>query len=209
MKSLGNYNLFVTGTLSILPPFQLRKPMTFQELSLPGAFRITFEKHTDERGSFVRTFCKKTFLEHNLHDDFKQDSLSFNIKKGTLRGLHYQDPEPEVKLVQCLQGEIYDVLVDMRKNSPTFGNWESILLKEGDLTALYIPQGIAHGFQTLKSNTLLHYKISEYYNPAAAQGIRWNDPMIAIEWPTKMNIIISERDASLPLFLTKKDTYAV
>lgn len=169
--------------------------MIFKELTLQGAFLIKFEKKIDERGFFVRTFCKNEFQKQNLCHDFKQDSLSFNSHQGTIRGLHYQDPNSEIKLLQCLQGEIYDILVDIRKESPTYGKWISITLKENDVTALYIPKGIVHGFQTLKENTLLHYKISEYYDSGSARGIRWNDPFLAIKWPLSISQI-STRDES-------------
>lgn len=173
--------------------------MIFQELPLQGAFLITFEPHHDQRGFFARTFCKKTFAESGLHTDFKQDSLSWNTQRGTLRGLHYQDPQPEVKIVQCLQGEIFDVLVDVRKGSPTFGKWASVILNENKLQALYIPAGFAHGFQTLQDNTLLQYKISEDFVAEAARGIRWDDPALKITWPLPVSCI-SERDTSYNLF---------
>ena len=174
--------------------------MMFQELTLPGAFLITFEPHHDHRGFFTRTFCKKTLTKYGLISNFKQDSLSFNAKQGTVRGLHYQNPQAETKIIQCLEGEIFDVIVDLRKGSATFGKWTSIILNKNKLQALYIPAGFAHGFQTLQDNTLLHYKISEDYLAGAAQGIRWDDPILDIPWPLKETITISERDRSFPLF---------
>jgi len=173
--------------------------MTFQELLLPGAFLITFEKHVDERGYFARTFCKNEFEKRGLCSDFKQDSLSFNAKEGTVRGMHFQRPVPEVKIVQCLKGKIFDVIVDIRKESATYGKWLSVILSGEELQALYIPAGFAHGFQTLEDNTLLQYKISEYYVAGTAQGIRWNDPLLNVTWPRAVSCI-SSRDVSLPCF---------
>ncbi len=174
--------------------------MIFQELSIPGAFLLTLEKHTDERGFFARTFCKKMFQEHGLCTDFVQDSMSYSKKRGTLRGLHYQDPYPEIKLIQCIQGELFDVMVDLRKDSPSFGTWISVILDAQNPQALYIPTGIAHGFQSLKDDTILLYKISEYYHPETARTLHWNDPTLAITWPLKENLIISQKDQSAPFF---------
>jgi len=160
--------------------------MNFQPLPIHGAFLITLEKHVDDRGFFTRTFCTQEFAKQKLHTQYVQDSISFNIKKGTLRGMHYQKPASEIKLVQCLKGEIYDVIIDLRKDSPSFEKWTAVNLTEDNLTIIYIPKGCAHGFQTLKDNTLISYKISEFYEPLQAQGIAWDDPFFSVQWPLKI-----------------------
>lgn len=174
--------------------------MIFQELALQGAFLITLEKKVDHRGFFARTFCKQLFEKQGLCATFVQDSMSFSKKRGTVRGLHYQDPYPEIKLIQCLRGELFDVMVDIRKDSPTFGKWVSVTLQPEHPQLLYIPTGIAHGFQSLQDDTILQYKISEYYHPEAARELRWNDPTFNITWPLKDDLTISEKDAAAPFF---------
>lgn len=169
--------------------------MNFQPLPIIGAFLITLEKKNDQRGSFTRTFCTEEFKKNNLCSDFKQDSMSWNIKKGTIRGMHYQYPNEEIKIVQCLKGKIFDTIIDLRKNSPTFEQHFSIELSEKNQELLYIPSGCAHGFQTLQNNTVLFYKISEFFIPQQAKGILWNDSYFSIKWPLPLTSL-SEKDCS-------------
>lgn len=172
--------------------------MLFKETYFPGVFVITLDLMTDERGFFARSFCQKEFQNRQLHSDFVQCNISFNRKKGTLRGLHYQKaPYGEVKIVSCRRGTIYDVVVDVRKHSETYGKWISVELSEHNHQALYIPEGFAHGFQTLEDNTEVFYHMGNYYFPEAATGIRWNDPHLQIPWPLK-KMILSKQDSNLP-----------
>lgn len=148
----------------------------------------------DERGFFARTWCKKEFMAHVGHGDFVQCNISFNKKKGTLRGMHYQAaPHEEAKLVRCTSGAIYDVIVDLRPDSPTFKKWLSFELTAENRRMVYIPEGVAHGFITLQDNTEVFYQMSEFYAPEHARGVRWNDPVFGIQWPIEVRII-SERD---------------
>jgi dTDP-4-dehydrorhamnose 3,5-epimerase len=171
--------------------------MLFTETLLKGVFVIEPERLEDERGFFARTFCQEEFRAHGLNPQVAQCNLSFNRKKGTLRGLHYQAaPFAEVKIVTCTSGAIYDVAVDLRPDSPTFKRWAAVELSEDNRKALYIPAGCAHGFQTLVDNTEVHYQMSEFYHPESARGVRWDDPAFAIVWPETQNRIISKRDMS-------------
>jgi dTDP-4-dehydrorhamnose 3,5-epimerase len=175
--------------------------MIFRELPLRGAFLIRMEPHGDDRGSFSRTFCAAEFEEHGLNPEIQQCSTSHNSRRGTLRGMHYQaEPHAEEKLVRCTRGAIYDVIVDLRPGSPTRGRWEAIELTDENRRMLYVPQGFAHGFQTLADDTEILYQISVRYHPESARGIRWNDPTLGIRWPEAPERIISERDQRLPLF---------
>ena len=152
------------------------------------------ERLEDERGFFARTWCKKEFMTQVGHADFVQCNISFNKKKGTLRGMHYQTaPHEEAKLVRCTSGAIYDVLVDLRPDSPTFKKWLSFELTAENRRMVYIPEGVAHGFITLQDNTEVFYQMSEFYAPEHARGVRWNDPVFGIQWPIEVRII-SERD---------------
>lgn len=172
--------------------------MRFQSLSLKGAYLISLDPKKDERGYFARTFCKNELIEKGLVGDFVQCNLSFNHKQGTLRGLHFQIPPfEEVKIVSCRKGIIFDVIVDIRKSSPTFGHWLGIELSAANQQSLYIPAGFAHGFQTLTDNAEVFYFMGNEYYPDAARGIRFDDPSIGIQWPSS-NIIISEKDRQLP-----------
>lgn len=174
--------------------------MIFEETQLHGAYLITLQPMVDERGFFARTFCKNEFEQHGLHNNFVQANISYNQKKGTLRGLHYQEyPHGEVKIVTCHRGAIFDVIVDIRKNSPTYGQWISVELTADNYRALYIPEGFAHGFQTLCDDVEVFYQMGNYYVASAANGIRWNDPTLGITWPSQ-NSIISERDKNFPGF---------
>ncbi len=174
--------------------------MKFIETKLKGAFIIELERLEDERGFFARTFCQRDFEEHGLNPKVVQCNMSFNGKKGTLRGMHYQAfPYEEAKLVRCTKGAIYDVIVDLRSDSLTFKQWFAVDLTDENRRMLYIPGGFAHGFQTLNNNTEVFYLMSEFYHPECAKGIRWNDPAFRIDWRTE-NPIISKKDLQYPDF---------
>lgn len=168
--------------------------MLFEELSLHGAFIITLEVKKDERGWFSRTFCKNEFSEIGHEKEWVQINHSFSIKAGTLRGMHFQyNPNSETKMIRCISGKIYDVIIDIRKNSPTFLQWIGIELSEQNKKTLYIPEGFAHGFQTLSDNSEIIYHHSNFYNPSNEGAINYNDPLLNITWPLKISEI-SERD---------------
>lgn len=172
--------------------------MKVEESSLKGAYLITLQPVYDERGSFARTFCRKEFGGLGLATDFIQNSISENTLKGTLRGMHYQDsPSAEAKLVQCVRGALYDVIIDLRLTSDTYCGWEGFELSAANRQLLYIPEGFAHGFVTLKDDTAVYYLISENYRPELARGVRYDDPVFAIKWP-EVELIMSERDRSWP-----------
>jgi dTDP-4-dehydrorhamnose 3,5-epimerase len=165
---------------------------------LAGIWIIDIEPAADERGFFARTFCADLFKERGLVEQFPQSSVSFNAKKGTLRGLHMQDnPHGEAKLIRCTSGSLFDVAVDLRPGSPTFGQWTATELTAHNRRAIYIPEGCAHGFVTLGDDTEIIYQISRRHVPEAFLGLRWDDPELAIAWPHRVEVI-SERDASLP-----------
>lgn len=165
--------------------------MRFCETELPGAYIIEIEPLEDERGFFARSFCAEEFAKHGLNTNFVQCNISFNKKKGTLRGMHYQvAPHEEVKLVSCTAGAIYDVIIDMRINSLTQGQWQSFELTARNGHLLYIPAGFAHGFQTLEDDSTVFYQMGDFYHPECARGIRWDDPAFAIEWPLKERIML-------------------
>ena len=169
--------------------------MIFRETKLKGAFIIEPERLEDERGLFARTFCEEEFKAHGLNSRVVQCNISFNKKKGTLRGMHYQvAPHEEAKLVRCTRGAIYDVIVDLRPDSPTFKQWVAVELTADNHRMLYIPEGFAHGFQTLEDNTEVFYQMSELYHPESARGVRWDDPVFGIEWPKIHHRIVSEID---------------
>lgn len=174
--------------------------MKFIETKLKGAYIIEIEPIEDERGFFARSFCVNEFAKFNLCTKYVQNNLSFNKSKGTLRGMHYQKaPYEEIKLVSCIQGAIYDVIIDLRADSPTRNQWIAVDLNAQNYKLLYIPKGFAHGFQTLIENTVVQYFMSEFYHPEAAQGIRWNDSYFMIEWPI-LDPIISNKDNNYSLF---------
>ncbi len=174
--------------------------MIFAETPLPGAFVIDVEPVTDERGSFARTFSRDEFDEHGLNSAVVQCNVSFNRRRGTLRGMHYQaDPYGECKLVRCTLGAIYDVIVDLRRASPTYCRWFAVELTADNRRMLYIPEGVAHGFQTLAGESEVFYQMSQSYAPAHARGVRWDDPTFAIRWPDD-DRIMSERDRTYPDF---------
>ncbi|MEM1169653.1 MAG: dTDP-4-dehydrorhamnose 3,5-epimerase [Cyanobacteria bacterium P01_H01_bin.35] len=174
--------------------------MKFTETKLKGAYFIEPELIQDERGFFARSWCQKEFTEQGLNPNLVQCNISFNSQKGTLRGMHYQaQPHPEVKLVRCTIGAIYDVIVDIRPESPTFKQWVAVELTSENRKMLYIPEGMAHGFQTLVDHTEVFYQMSEFYHPDCAKGLRWDDPEFNIEWLIKQDLIISEKDRSFSL----------
>ena len=174
--------------------------MIFRETKLRGAFIIEPERLEDERGFFVRTFCREEFEAHGLKPQVAQCNISFSRRKGTLRGMHYQVvPHEEAKLVRCTMGAIYDVIIDLCPDSPTFKQWIAVELTADNRRMLYIPEGFAHGFQTLQDNTEVFYQMSEFYHPECARGVRWDDPTFGIEWPLP-NPILSAKDRSYPDF---------
>lgn len=174
--------------------------MIFTPLPLAGAFRIEPQRAADERGYFARLWCKEEFAARGLTTSFVQSSISYNRHRGTLRGLHYQlPPHAETKLVRCIRGAAFDVIVDLRPASATCGGHYACELTAENQLALYVPAGFAHGFQTLADDTELLYEISEPYAPDFARGIRWNDESLAIRWPLD-DLIVSSRDRSLPNF---------
>jgi dTDP-4-dehydrorhamnose 3,5-epimerase len=174
--------------------------MIFSETELKGAFLIEAERKEDERGFFARTWCETEFKEHGLNSNLVQCSISFNKRKGTLRGMHYQIPPfEEVKLVRCTRGEVFDVIIDLRPDSKTYKKYISAVLNEENRKMLYIPAGFAHGFQTLSDNAEVFYQMSQFYSPEHGRGVRWNDPAFGILWPEDERIII-ERDRNYPDF---------
>ena len=165
--------------------------MKFLPLTLSGAYLIEAEPHSDERGYFARTFCRKAVSgQRHCIPHLEQCSISFNHRKGTLRGLHFQkSPHAEVKIVRCTQGKIFDVIVDLRPESPTYKKWEGVILSADNRHMLYIPEGFAHGFQTLDDNTEVFYQISCSFVPGYASGVRWNDSAFEITWPIDVSVI--------------------
>ncbi len=173
--------------------------MKFTPVSIEGAFIVELEPLGDERGFFARSFCQEEFRQQGIDPLVAQCNISFNRHRGTLRGLHYQvKPHEEAKLVRCTQGVIWDVIVDLRENSPTRYRWFAVELTAENRQALYVPRGIAHGFQTLSDNSEVFYQMSEFYHPESARGVRWDDPVIGITWPID-NPVLSTRDKSYPL----------
>jgi dTDP-4-dehydrorhamnose 3,5-epimerase len=170
----------------------------FSQGRLPGVVLIEIERREDSRGHFARTMCREEFANHGLAFDFAQDSYSYNRARGTVRGLHYQRPPfAEIKLVRCVRGAIFDVIVDVRPSSATWLAWESFVLSAENGRAIYIPEGFAHGFQTLEDETDVSYRISRPYTPEAAAGLRYDDPAVGVCWPEPVTAI-SSRDASWP-----------
>ena len=173
--------------------------MLFRPLDIPGLFLIELERMEDERGFFSRLFCADSFRARGLCADYPQWSTSFNSRRGTLRGLHFQvAPHEEIKLVSCTRGAVFDVAVDVRQGSQSRGEWVGVELSDENRSTLYIPAGFAHGFQTLTDNAEVHYHISERHVPEAARGVRWDDPDLAIAWPHTEQRVISNRDRALP-----------
>jgi dTDP-4-dehydrorhamnose 3,5-epimerase len=175
--------------------------MIFRETELPGAYVIEPEAIEDFRGFFARAWCRREFEAHGLNPDLAQVNLAFSRKKNTLRGMHYQvDPFAEAKSVRCLRGAIYDVVIDLRPDSPTFRRWTAVELTAENRRMFYIPEGFAHGYQTLTDDAEVLYQVSQFYAPECERGIRWNDPAFAVKWPEADRRIISEKDAGWPLY---------
>jgi len=176
--------------------------MKFLETGIPGVFEIQIERKPDERGFFARTWCPKEFESHGLNPKLVQCSISFNTRKGTLRGMHYQaGPYQETKVVRCTRGAIFDVAIDLRPQSRTFKNWVSAILTAEDRNMLCIPEGCAHGFLTLEGGCEVLYQMSEVFDAGSARGVRWDDPAFQIAWPGKVEVI-TERDRTYPNFMT-------
>ena len=176
--------------------------MIFHETKLARVFEINLELKSDERGFFARSWCQKEFECQGLSPKVVQCNVSFNARKGTLRGMHYQDiPFQEAKLVRCTKGAIYDVVIDLRSESLTFKDWIGVVLTAEKRNMLYVPEGCAHGFLTLEDETEVFYQMSEFYHAELARGVRWNDPAFQILWPDNVEVI-SERDRTYPDFET-------
>ena len=174
--------------------------MIFKETKLKGAFVIEPERFCDSRGFFARTFCQREFIQHGLNPRVVQCNVSFNKKKGTLRGMHHQiAPHQEVKLVRCTAGAIYDVIIDLRPNSLTFKKWLAVELTAENRKIVYIPEGFSHGFMTLTDDTEVFYQMSQFYAPESSVGIRWNDPFFGVIWPGEV-AVVSDRDKNYPDF---------
>lgn len=174
--------------------------MIFQELEISGVYLVSLEPQSDQRGFFARTFCEREFTERGLELRIVQTNVSWNAKRGTLRGMHYQQaPSKEAKLVSCVRGKVFDAIIDLRAESPSFARHAAVELEAPSRQALYIPCGIAHGFQTLVDDTEMSYCMGDFFDPSLARGVRWNDPAFAIPWPLD-GVIISERDRSYPDF---------
>lgn len=179
--------------------------MIFAETKLKGAFVIEPERLEDERGFFARVWCQREFAAHRLNPQLRQCNISYNIRKGTLRGMHYQVvPYSEAKLVRCTMGAIHDVIIDLRRDSPTFLQHITVILTAQNHKLFYFAEGFAHGFQTLEDHTEVFYQISEFYSPAHARGARWDDPAFGIQWPSAPRVI-SSRDLSYPDFNPEAD----
>jgi dTDP-4-dehydrorhamnose 3,5-epimerase len=180
--------------------------MIFTETKLKGAFIIDVKRLEDERGFFGRAWCKKEFEEHGLNSNAVQANVSHNKLAGTLRGLHYQTaPFTESKTVRCTEGSIFDVIVDLRTESPTYKQWLGVTLTAQSFRMLYVPDGFAHGFITLEDNTAVHYMVTEYYTPGAEKGIRYDDPAFNIDWALAPTIV-SDKDLIHPPYSEKTFT---
>ena len=172
--------------------------MKFSTTSLPGVWLIDLELREDERGFLARTYCEREFGERGLNTRWPQCNLTLTKERGTIRGLHFQaEPKPEIKLIRCAAGTICDVLVDVRRYSPAFGQWGSFELSGENRRILYVPGGLAHGFQTLADHCEVFYQMSEFYFPELARGLNWNDPQVGIRWPIPKPTL-SKRDSNLP-----------
>jgi dTDP-4-dehydrorhamnose 3,5-epimerase len=174
--------------------------MRFVELELPGAYVVEIDRHEDERGFFARAFCEREFAAHGLVTRFPQCNVSWNREALTLRGMHYQAaPHREAKLVRCVAGAIHDVIVDLRVSSPTRFRWLGVDLDAERRSALYVPEGFAHGFLTLRPGSEVYYHMGELYVANAARGFRWDDPFFGIRWPA-LPAVVSERDQTYAAF---------
>ncbi len=178
--------------------------MIFHETALPGAWVIEPERFADERGFFARTFCREELAAHGLESEVAQCSVSYNRRRGTLRGMHYQAaPGEEAKLVRCTRGAVFDAVVDLRPGSSTLGRWAAVELSAENRLALYVPPGLGHGFETLVDDCEVFYQMSVPYAPGLARGFAHDDPTVAIPWPLPV-AVISERDRALPPFADRE-----
>jgi dTDP-4-dehydrorhamnose 3,5-epimerase len=178
--------------------------MKFSKTTLSAVWLLELELRSDERGFLARTYCEEEFCSKGLNTRWPQSNLTLTLARGMLRGLHYQvEPKAETKLIRCSAGAIYDVVVDVRPESPTFGRWESFELTGDNRLMLYVPGGFAHGFQCLTDHCEVYYQMSEFYDPALARGLRWNDPQVGIRWPIA-DPMVSKRDQALPLLAELK-----
>jgi dTDP-4-dehydrorhamnose 3,5-epimerase len=178
--------------------------LIFSETRLKGAWIVDLERLEDERGFFARSWCQREFAERGLNPSLVQCNISFNRKKGILRGMHYQvTPYEEAKLVRCTMGALYDVIIDLRPGSSTFRQWVAAELSASNRRMLFVPEGFAHGFQTLEDNTEVFYQMSAVYSAGHAEGVRWDDPAFGIQWPPG-DRIISARDRAYPDFVSPK-----
>lgn len=181
--------------------------MKFTETPLPGAFVIEPRIYKDQRGFFTETYNKRVFEDNGFKIDFVQDNHSFSKEKGVLRGFHFQKPPfSQTKLVRTLRGSVYDVIVDLRKFSASYGKWIGIELSSENMKMLLVPKGFAHAFCTLETESVVHYKVDEFYEPQSESGIIWNDPVLDINWPFK-NILLSDKDRLLPLMSEIGDVF--
>jgi dTDP-4-dehydrorhamnose 3,5-epimerase len=175
--------------------------MQFTQIQLPGAYLIEPEPIGDERGFFARVWCQKEFQDHGLVDNFVQCNTAFNRSRGTLRGMHFQrTPHREVKLVRCTKGRIFDVIIDLRPDSPTHKLWAGFELSAENRKMLYVPKGFAHGYLTLSDESEIYYQVSAFYAPQYEGGVRWDDAAFCIEWPATESLIISDKDRQWPPF---------
>lgn len=175
--------------------------MIFEQTRLEGVVVVDLERREDDRGFFARTWCANEFADQGLTNNVVQANVSFNPRQGTLRGMHFQRaPHAETKLVRCTRGAIYDVVVDLRPGSDTYKQWLGVELTDENRRALFVPEGFAHGYQTLVADSEVSYQVSEYYTPAAEGGVRWDDPAFGIEWPDAGNAFLSDKDRSWPDF---------
>ena len=179
--------------------------MTFEETALPGVFVVRLERLEDERGFFARSWCKREFEEHGLAATFVQENVGLSVRAGTLRGLHFQrSPLAEVKLVKCTAGAVWDVAVDLRPESATFRSWVGVGLSAQSHTMLYVAEGCAHGYLSLADGSEIRYLTSQFYEPDAATGVRYDDPALGIDWPAEVRLV-SDRDREWPLLARGSD----
>jgi len=172
--------------------------MVFSETTVKGAYVIDIEKRRDDRGFFARAWCKKEFEERGLNSAPVQMNIAYSRNAGTVRGLHYQmPPYGESKLIRCIRGAIYDVIVDLRQDAPSYMRWTGVVLTEDEYKMVYVPEGCAHGYQTLAEDSVVLYQVSQYYKPESERGIRYDDPAFNIKWPIAENLVVSEKDRNI------------
>ncbi|MEX0928940.1 MAG: dTDP-4-dehydrorhamnose 3,5-epimerase [Balneolales bacterium] len=173
--------------------------MKFRETDIPDAWEITIDKKSDDRGFFGRGYCEREFREHGIIFNMVQANIGYSKHKNTLRGLHYQvEPDAEQKLIRCLKGAVFDVIADLRPDSATYGQWTGVELTAGNYAMLLVPEGCAHGYQTLTDDAEIFYMVSACYAPGSERGIPWDDPAFNIQWRDSENLIISEKDKNWP-----------